>query len=208
MGRAAASAGLTGARIHNKGVKSATSHTALFFEKLEASMANDHFMPQFAELVGSWGSLETNTGESALTATSGSDKVRCEWDEGDLASDLNDDTPILYWSQLHTIVDSIVEEFVKNAIAGKTKAGAALSQGDFVVVADAAKAAITLPAGATENEGPVTRAQACKLIEVVNAGCVEIIKSKIDPLVTQAQVRKLLGVVSAGCAEIRKSKSF
>ena len=79
-------------------------------------MANDHFMPQFAELVGSWGSLETNTGESALTAMSGSDKVRCEWDEGDLASDLNDDTPILYWSQLHTIVDSIVEEFVKNAL--------------------------------------------------------------------------------------------
>ena len=121
-------------------------------------MANDHFMPQFAELVGSWESLETNTGESALTATSGSDKVRSKLDEEDLAADLNDNTPKLSWSQLHTIVDLIVEEFVENAQARKAKAGAALSQGDFVEVADAAKAAITLPAGATENEGPVTRA--------------------------------------------------
>ena len=72
-------------------------------------MANDHFMPQFAELVGSWESLETNTGESALTATSGSDKVRSESDEEDLASHLNDNTPKLSWSQLRTIVDLIVD---------------------------------------------------------------------------------------------------
>ena len=68
------------------------------------------------------------------------------------------------WLLLVLTVSQFVERF------GAT-AGASLSRADFCEVSDAAKAAIILPEGATENERLFTRAQVRKLIEVVNAGC-------------------------------------
>ena len=98
-------------------------------------------------------------------------------DQGLRDADVDEHVPDFAWSQMPPIVDSVVDQFVHRFGAA---ARDSLTQADFKEVADAAKAAVILPAGATENERLFTRAQVRKLIEAVNAGCTEILKSKVE----------------------------
>merc|ERR1712008_93255 len=91
----------------------------------------------------------------------------CDTDHEDLGADLDENTPAFSWSQMPPIVDLTVDNFIETFAA---KTDIALTQSDFAVVADAAKAAITLPAGTTENERLFTQAQVRKLLEAVTAG--------------------------------------
>ena len=98
-------------------------------------------------------------------------------DQGLPDADVDEHVPDFAWSQMPPIVDSVIDQFVHRFGAA---ARDSLTQADFKEVADAAKAAVILPAGATENERLFTRAQVRKLIEAVNVGCTEILKSKVE----------------------------
>ena len=98
-------------------------------------------------------------------------------DQGLPDADVDEHVSDFAWSQMPPIVDSVIDQFVHRFGAA---ARDSLTQADFKEVADAAKAAVILPAGAAEDERIFTRAQVRKLIEAVNAGCTEILESKVE----------------------------